>query len=529
MDPDELIGASLGNYRVTSKLGQGGMGAVYKAEHPVLGRPAAIKVLLAELSQRKDLIQRFFHEARTTAQLRHPTMVDVYDYGTTADGRAYLVMDFLDGESLETRVRTRNTLPWQTALQITRQIALGVSVAHAEQIVHRDLKPDNIFLLPAIAGNPEERVKILDFGIAKLGRSSGEAAMTRAGMLIGTPLYMSPEQCRGAHEVDHRADIYSLGCIVFTMLAGRPPFLSHAAGELIGLHQHAAPPTLASLGLKVPDTVEHLVAAMLAKAPESRVQSMAGVADAVDAILRGEARVVPAVPGNALAGGTLMLSTDGASGTKLLDAPPVALAGGTNLLPDSVRLSTLSGAAVATDAAPKRRSSRTGVVVGLVAGALVVGGGAATLMMGRPGAGPPRTAGVSDPGVTSGTAAPLPPTVSVERTAPAHPVIPPAPPVAPTAPAAAAEQPAAGAPGTAPAVTPASRKQGRKRNAASPPTAASPLAPNPYPVLPAAPAPATTGAAPGEQPAPAADPATNKSGKTVYKGTKLNLETQAPY
>jgi serine/threonine protein kinase len=288
MGPDETIGVTVGSYKVTAKLGQGGMGAVYLAEHPLLERKAAVKVLLPELSSHTDLVERFFHEARTTARLRHPAMVDVYDFGTLADGRAYLIMDFLEGENLETRLRERGALAPTQALRIARDIAVGVAVAHAEQIVHRDLKPDNIFLLPALAGTQDERVKILDFGIAKLGSKPGESrvGVTRVGALLGTPLYMSPEQCRGAGEVDARADIYSLGCILFAMLAGRPPFVSDSMGELLGMQLMAPPPTLESLGVVLPAPIEAFVQSMLAKAPEDRPPTMVAAAETMDRLLR---------------------------------------------------------------------------------------------------------------------------------------------------------------------------------------------------------------------------------------------------
>ena len=286
-----MIGATLGNYRVIAKLGQGGMGAVYLAEHPVLGRKAAIKLLLPQLSKQSDSVRRFFHEARTTAQLRHPAMVDVFDFGTLPDGRAFLIMDYLDGECLEARIDTQGAMPVREALHVARQIALGLSVAHAERIVHRDLKPDNIFLLPPVAGSQDERVKILDFGIAKLAHVNDGARMTQAGTLMGTPLYMSPEQCRGDDEVDERADIYSLGCIAFTMLAARPPFIADSILELIGRHLHAAPPTLESLGFVVSGAVEELVASMLAKSPDDRPLSMMAVAERIEEIVGNEAAV----------------------------------------------------------------------------------------------------------------------------------------------------------------------------------------------------------------------------------------------
>jgi serine/threonine protein kinase len=518
MDRDDMIGATLGNYRVTKKLGQGGMGAVYLAEHLVLGRPAAIKVLLAALSQQRDLVQRFFHEARTTAQLRHPALVDVFDFGTTNDGRAYLVMDFLEGESLETRVQRQGPLPWSTALRIAREIALGVSVAHAEQIVHRDLKPDNVFLLPPIAGNPDERVKILDFGIAKLGRNTGEAAMTRAGMLIGTPLYMSPEQCRGAHEVDHRADVYSLGCILFTMLAGRPPFLSEAAGELIGLHQLAAPPTLASLGVQVPHPIEQLMTRMLAKAPEARFESMGQVAELCATILNGGNPVMPVATEGAGPGATMALLAPSPDPTRIFLSGPSAAAGGTNLLSSEVRLTTLSGAAVVTET-PARGPASAGHKVTVVAVAVALVALAAGLLLftrGLPGgksrsvaAGP---AALTVPVSAAPTAKPPEP-VPVATVAPVRPN--PLPPPQETTTIPELAKPPAPA---------AAKPPGRKRPSESRPVVTQQS-------VPAGPAPgeAPPPVAPEPPETPGAGGAASRPGRPVYRATKLNIETKAPY
>jgi hypothetical protein len=277
-------GAQVGNYVVDKKIGEGGMGAVYVAVHPSLGRKVAIKVLLPEHSQQPDLVTRFFNEAKTAASLRHPALVEVFDFGQLPNGAAYLVMDFLEGESLAARLTRVKRLSAAEAVEIGRQIAAGVAAAHGQGIVHRDLKPDNVFLVPDPENPGRERVKILDFGIAKLvmpnaSLSQGSKAVrTSTGMLLGTPLYMAPEQCRGSGQVDHRADIYSVGCILFMMLTGRPPFNHEGVGEVLAAHLHEPVPPLRSLQAGIPPALEAVVMRALDKKPEQRFQTMAELA-----------------------------------------------------------------------------------------------------------------------------------------------------------------------------------------------------------------------------------------------------------
>jgi serine/threonine-protein kinase len=270
-----VIGETLGGYKVVHKLGEGGMGIVYLAEHSLIGRKAAIKVLHAELSKDQEIVSRFFNEARSTAMIRHPGLVDVFDFGYHAGGSAYLAMEFLDGESLGVRLRREGRLGPALALGIAQQVAAALAAAHDKGIVHRDLKPDNLFLVPdrLVAGGV--RVKVLDFGIAKLAQEGPDSGVrTRTGAVMGTPLYMSPEQCKGAGQVDHRADVYALGCILFECLAGRPPFLGDGFGEIIGKHMYEAPPALSSLVVGVSAPVEALVARALAKGSAQRFASM---------------------------------------------------------------------------------------------------------------------------------------------------------------------------------------------------------------------------------------------------------------
>ncbi|TMQ19215.1 MAG: serine/threonine protein kinase [Deltaproteobacteria bacterium] len=195
-------GAMIGQYRVTGVIGRGGMGAVYAGEHTLLGRPAAIKVLLPELSQKQDVVTRFFNEARAATAIRHPGIIEIYDFGWTSEGAAFIVMEHLEGDTLARR-SARSPFRWPAVLAIARQIAGALGAAHAKGIVHRDLKPDNVFLVPDPEVPGGERIKLLDFGIAKLAVDSTTTVnVTKTGAVMGTPTYMAPEQCRGV-VVDH--------------------------------------------------------------------------------------------------------------------------------------------------------------------------------------------------------------------------------------------------------------------------------------------------------------------------------------
>ncbi|HUQ03996.1 MAG TPA: protein kinase [Kofleriaceae bacterium] len=267
-----MLGQSLGSYTIERELGRGGMGAVYAAVHGLLGRRAAVKVLLPELSRNQDHVQRFFNEARAATAINHPSIVEIYDFGWSPDGSAYIVMELMDGESLSARLRRLRRLPVANALTVARQIANALAAAHKAGIVHRDLKPDNVFLVPDIEVAGGERVKLLDFGIAKLAADGG-VSRTTTGAIMGTPLYMSPEQCEGARQVDHRTDLYALGCILFEMITGRVPFVHEGVGGLIGMHLYVAPPELRSLAPEAPAEVEAIVARLLAKKPDERFQT----------------------------------------------------------------------------------------------------------------------------------------------------------------------------------------------------------------------------------------------------------------
>jgi serine/threonine-protein kinase len=260
------------------------MGAVYLGQHQLLGRRAAIKVLLPELSARPDIVNRFFNEARAVTSISDPGIVQVFDFGYHSDGSAFIVMEYLEGEALDRRLARLGRLPVHETMRLARQLAISLAAAHAQRIVHRDLKPENVFLVPDAEVASGERSKILDFGIAKLSDEHPGKLKTHTGMLMGTPTYMSPEQCRGLADVDHRSDIYSLGCMLFHLATGRPPFEGEAPGDIMAAHIREPAPLPSSRAPDVPPGVDALVMRCLAKAPADRFQSMVELTAAVAAV-----------------------------------------------------------------------------------------------------------------------------------------------------------------------------------------------------------------------------------------------------
>ncbi|WP_428261557.1 serine/threonine-protein kinase [Haliangium sp.] len=278
-----MIGEAVGRYRIEEEIAKGGMGVVYRARHELLGKLAAVKLLRREFSENETLVERFFQEARATISIHHPGIIEVFDFGTLPSGRAFLVMELLDGETLAERCARRGRLSVSAALALGRSVASAVGAAHAAGVIHRDLKPANIFLVPDPDVPGGERVKVLDFGLAKLAEPTHSSVRTHSGALMGTPTYMAPEQCRGRGPVDHRADLYALGCILFELLCGRPPFNDGGPGEIIAAHLQAPVPSPRSLRAAVPDDVDALIVKLLAKDPESRVASMNDVRAALGA------------------------------------------------------------------------------------------------------------------------------------------------------------------------------------------------------------------------------------------------------
>ena len=263
----------------------GGMGEVYDATHQVIRRRVAIKVLRPEMGRSPEVINRFINEARAANLISHPGLVQITDLGSLPDGAGYLVMEYLQGETLAARLEARGgKLAPEEAVHIAAQLASALVACHKGGIVHRDLKPGNVRLVPDPAMATGERTKVLDFGLAKLIEVR-EAALvqTQSQAVLGTPLYMSPEQCEGAGRVDAKTDVYALGCMLFELLTGRTPFRGDGAGQVIGQHLFKAPEPLATAMPGLPSALCDLVDRLLIKDREER-PSMRDAQRALDAL-----------------------------------------------------------------------------------------------------------------------------------------------------------------------------------------------------------------------------------------------------
>lgn len=282
---DPLIGRTVdGRYRIERRLGEGGMGVVYQCTHVVLGKPLAMKVLRSDVSKNDETIKRFRQEAQSASAIGSQHIIDISDFGALPEGSTYFVMEFLDGRAL-TDVIEADGLTDERVIHIARQLCDGLGAAHDRGIVHRDLKPDNVFLVNR--QNNADFVKVLDFGIAKVGGASSK--LTRAGQVFGTPHYMSPEQCAG-QAVDHRTDIYALGVIMYEMACGKVPF---DADNLMGIltkhiYENPIPPHQLPPPVNVSPGLEAVILKSLAKQADQRYQSMAEVKADLDRLSAGE-------------------------------------------------------------------------------------------------------------------------------------------------------------------------------------------------------------------------------------------------
>ncbi len=287
---DPRIGSLLADrYRIDALLGEGGMGRVYSAEHVLMRKRLAVKVLRRELTGVPDIVARFEREAMAAGNIEHPNVAGATDFGKLPDGSVFLVLEFVSGHSLRDEL-ARAALPVERALHIARQIAAALSAAHAQGIVHRDLKPENVMLVEK--GGDPDFVKVLDFGIAKVPLDAHEAAaqagnpLTKAGMIFGTPEYMAPEQALG-QTVDGRADLYALGVILFEMLSGVRPFASESSVGILGQQLSKPAPTIAERapGVAVPPAAEQIVRQLLARESAGRYQSASELGRAIDVLL----------------------------------------------------------------------------------------------------------------------------------------------------------------------------------------------------------------------------------------------------
>jgi serine/threonine protein kinase len=266
-----LAGQRVGEYEIITRLGVGGMGEVYEGVQPVIGKRVAVKVLLPQFSSDEELIERFLAEARAVNAIRHRSIVDIFSFGVMPNGRHYFVMELLQGSGLDRIIRERAPIPALEALSWMDEVLDALDAAHAAGIIHRDIKPSNLFLVDE--GRGRQYMKLLDFGIAKLGIRHGEATpQTNASMLIGTPDYMSPEQTRGK-PITPATDLYAIGCVLFELVTGRRPFVGDNALQLMFLHADQEPPRASDLHPEVPAGVDELILSLMRKDPSARPAS----------------------------------------------------------------------------------------------------------------------------------------------------------------------------------------------------------------------------------------------------------------
>ncbi len=366
-----MVGERIGKYVVTKELARGGMGVVYEAVHETIGHRAAVKVLAAELSQdgqSQQYIGRFLDEARAVNVVQHPGIVKIFDFGTKGD-TAYILMEYLEGENLYDRyISLGKPVPLLEALRIARQIASALHAAHQKRIIHRDLKPENVILVADPDIPEQERTKVVDFGIARFLDSSYRRTAT--GLVMGTPIYISPEQCSGAPNVDGKVDVYALGIMLYEMLSGKAPFQGEA-GTVMKAHLAKEPPALRERVASLPEAVHQLVHEMLAKNPTARPTMEQVVARIKKIELeRTQARLLSAGPEASSSGGAL------GAATIEMSSPPRGVGG-------YAHTQMVSALASTNKLSAERRVPRRLALIGIAVGCLLVMGLVIYLIAGR--------------------------------------------------------------------------------------------------------------------------------------------------
>ncbi len=399
---DPLIEKQVSEYIVKELIGSGGMGVVYRAVQPLIGKQVAIKVLKTEFAGAQELVQRLLVEARAVNAIQHRGIIDIFGFGQLPDGRPYVVMELLHGKPLDVFIRERKKIPVDEAVMILDEMLAALGAAHRVGIVHRDLKPGNVFLRQTDDG--AYAVKLLDFGIAKIVETQADSPLTQQGHILGTPEYMAPEQIRG-EQVKPVTDLYSMGVIAFQMISGKLPFTGEST-QVLFAHIEDEPPALSSLVPGLPTELEALVQHLLAKDPSQRLQSAEAVRKKLEPFLPRKVHRSKEFP---------RLDSGSVDAPKEKESPTVEVRQGSEsttellILPEPLK-----------PGKPWR-------VIGLGVAALVLVGGGLGVMMTRRGTAAPEVAATPQPGVTAPTPV---------REAP-----PPAPPAGEARQAAASEQP----------------------------------------------------------------------------------------
>jgi serine/threonine-protein kinase len=279
---EAFVAKQLGQYRLRRLLGSGGMGEVYLAEHQMMKRPCAIKVIRPEKAGDPQVLARFEREVQATAKLSHWNSIDIYDYGRTADGTFYYVMEFLPGHNMGEIVQDYGPMPAGRVVYLMRQVCDALAEAHSHGLVHRDIKPANIFC--AYRGGMFDVAKLLDFGLAKPLSDVQEAGLTQEGTITGSPLFMSPEQATGSNEVDERSDIYSLGAVMYLMVTGKPPFNYPQPIKVLVAHASEMPVSPREINPAIPVELAEIILRCLEKQPEDRFQDVATLAEQLEQV-----------------------------------------------------------------------------------------------------------------------------------------------------------------------------------------------------------------------------------------------------